>query len=312
MRWVCRPTGRPPLLQVLAVWVRAQRALPGQSTGSCRRVGCGRRPDHRGVRGLGHCRGPGPGALPGNPYLGRTGCALVRVRWTEAVSRGRAGSRQRGRRSRRNRCGGRRVDLSVFALHAASPARGRRRLRTARHRPMQRGGGSPGSPRRTRRGRSGGRPLAAWCGRSTCSALRPTSARALLRSAVGGAAVAPVVVDPRSALRDTPVDHRVSRSPSTARTAGHPPQPRRRLPGPARYTLFHQGRPQLLDHMLVTRNLVAPATWPSYTVAPATGTHRVLVPIENTNTWGGAGPEPRGPAQHLLVAGRGPGTSSRL
>jgi predicted extracellular nuclease len=29
------------------------------------------------------------------------------------------------------------------------------------------------------------------------------------------------------------------------------------VPEPARYTLFHQGRPQLLDHMLVTRNLLA-------------------------------------------------------
>ena len=29
------------------------------------------------------------------------------------------------------------------------------------------------------------------------------------------------------------------------------------VPEPARYSLFHQGRPQLLDHMLVTRNLLA-------------------------------------------------------
>ena len=29
------------------------------------------------------------------------------------------------------------------------------------------------------------------------------------------------------------------------------------IPESARYTLFHQGRPQLLDHMLVTRNLLA-------------------------------------------------------
>jgi endonuclease/exonuclease/phosphatase family metal-dependent hydrolase len=29
------------------------------------------------------------------------------------------------------------------------------------------------------------------------------------------------------------------------------------IPGPARYTLYHQGRGQMLDHMLVTRNLLA-------------------------------------------------------
>ena len=29
------------------------------------------------------------------------------------------------------------------------------------------------------------------------------------------------------------------------------------IPEPARYTLFHQGRGQMLDHMLVTRNLLA-------------------------------------------------------
>jgi predicted extracellular nuclease len=29
------------------------------------------------------------------------------------------------------------------------------------------------------------------------------------------------------------------------------------IPEPARYTLFHQGRGQMLDHLLVTRNLLA-------------------------------------------------------
>ena len=29
------------------------------------------------------------------------------------------------------------------------------------------------------------------------------------------------------------------------------------VPEPSRYTLFHQGRPQMLDHMLITRNLLA-------------------------------------------------------
>lgn len=29
------------------------------------------------------------------------------------------------------------------------------------------------------------------------------------------------------------------------------------VPEPARYTLFHQGKGQMLDHMLVTRNLLA-------------------------------------------------------
>lgn len=29
------------------------------------------------------------------------------------------------------------------------------------------------------------------------------------------------------------------------------------IPAPARYTLYHQGRGEMLDHMLVTRNLLA-------------------------------------------------------
>ena len=29
------------------------------------------------------------------------------------------------------------------------------------------------------------------------------------------------------------------------------------IPEPARYTLYHQGKGQMLDHMLVTRNLLA-------------------------------------------------------
>jgi hypothetical protein len=29
------------------------------------------------------------------------------------------------------------------------------------------------------------------------------------------------------------------------------------IPAPARYTLYHQGRGEMLDHMLITRNLLA-------------------------------------------------------